>query len=119
MASILPPEVETAAGHLVEMLRAEASKFVTLEKLPPIRLDTASFSIVTDPANGLPGYEGIWRNDFGERVGRLIVNSDGSYYAEYDLCVRHPTQPRWFIEAVTAWGREGVMKAEPRMLAAV
>lgn len=119
MASQLPPEVETAARHLVEMLRAEATKYVTTDKLPDIRLETAILASVVDPANGQPGYEGMWRNQYGERVGRLIFNSDGSYYAEFDLCVRHPRKPGLFIEAVTAWGRDGVMKAEPRVLAAM
>lgn len=119
MASQLPLEVETAARHLVEMLRAEATKYVTAEKLPDIRLETAILTSVVDPANGQPGYEGMWRNQYGERVGRLIFNSDGSYYAEFDLCVRHPRKPGLFIEAVTAWGRDGLMKAEPRVLAAM
>jgi hypothetical protein len=28
--------------------------------------------------------------------------------------VLHPRKPGWFIEAVTVWGRDGVVKAEPR-----
>jgi len=39
--------------------------------------------------------------------------------AEFDLLVPHPSKPRWFIEAVTVWGRDGVVKAKPRLLAAV
>jgi len=119
MASILPPEIETAARHLVDMLRAEATRYVSADTTPDIRLDTAILSIVVDPANGQPGYEGLWRNDHGERVGKLVFNSDGSYYAEFDLCVRHPHRPSLFIEAVTVWGRDGVIKAEPRLLAAM
>ncbi len=119
MTSQLSPQTETAARHLVAMLRAEAAKFVTAERLPDITLESAAFTTVVDPANGLPGYEGIWRNHLNERVGKIIFNSDGSYYAEYDLCVRHPNQQRWFIEAVTAWGRDGEIKAEPRLLPAL
>ncbi|MEW5789012.1 MAG: hypothetical protein AB1899_14285 [Pseudomonadota bacterium] len=119
MASQLPPEVERIAHHLVDMLRAEATKYLPADKLPDIRLENAILATVIDPANGQPGYEGIWRNQYGERVGKLIVNSDGSYYAEFDLCVRHPRKPGLFIEAITAWGRDGVMKAEPRVLAAM
>lgn len=119
MASQLPPEVETAARRLVDTLRGEAIKFVPADRLPDIRLETLAMTQVTDPANGQPGYEGVWRNHLNERVGRLIFNSDGSYYGEYDLCVRHPSRPRWFIEAVTAWGRDGDLKAEARLLPAL
>jgi len=112
----MPPEVETAARMLVETLRGEAIKYVTANKLPDIRFETLAVEQVTDPANGQPGYEGVWRNHLRERVGKLIVNSDGSYFAEYDLCVRHPAKPAWFIEAVTVWGRNGLLKAEPRLL---
>lgn len=119
MASQLPPEIEAAARHLVDMLRAEATKFVAAAQLPDITLETAAFTKVVDPANGMPGFEGIWRNHLNERVGKIIFNSDGSYYAEYDLCVRHPSQQRWFIEAVTAWGRGGEVRAEPRLLPAL
>lgn len=116
MAGQLPTEVESIAQRLVDVLRGEAIKFVAADKLPDIRLESLAFVQVTDPANGQPGYEGIWRNSLNERVGKLIVNSDGSFFAEYDLCVRHPNKPSWFIEAVTAWGRGNEMKAEPRLL---
>ncbi|MDR3394052.1 MAG: hypothetical protein P4L70_03535 [Parasulfuritortus sp.] len=116
MAGQLPPEVEAVAQRLVDALRGEAIKYVTADKLPDIRLVSLAFTQVTDPANGQPGYEGIWRNSLNERVGKLIVNSDSSYFAEYDLCVRHPGKPEWFIEAVTAWGRGEQMRAEPRLL---
>ncbi len=116
MASQLPPELETAARRLVDILRGEATKYVPAEKLPDIRLETAGFTQVTDPANGQPGYEGVWRNDFNERVGKLIFNSDGSFFAEFDVCVRHPRKPDFFVEAVTAWGRGNNVKAEARLL---
>jgi hypothetical protein len=51
--------------------------------------------------------------------GSLTINSDGSFHGEFDLLVLHPKKPRWFIEAVTVWGHDGVVKAEPRLLAAV
>lgn len=118
MAS-LPPEIETVARHLVEMLRGEATKYVEADSLPDIRLEGAAIDQVIDPANGLPGYEGVWRNRFNERIGKLIFNSDGSYYAEFDLCVRHPHKPGLFVEAVTAWGRGDNLKAEARLLPAI
>lgn len=117
MATALPPEVETAIDRLVDALRGEAIKYVSANRLPAITAAGLILAQVTDPANGLPGYEGLWRNDLNERVGKLLINSDGSFFAEYDLCVRHPNKPEWFIEAVTAWGRGDLIKAEARLLA--
>lgn len=116
MAGQLPPEAAAAIDRLVDTLRGEAIKFVTTDKLPDIRREALALVRVTDPANGLPGYEGVWRNALNERVGKLTINSDGSFFAEYDLCVRHPRKPDWFIEAVTAWGRGDQVRAEPRLL---
>lgn len=116
MASQLPPDYEAAARHVVEVLRGEAIKYVPTDKLPDIRLETVAFAQVTDPANGQPGFEGVWRNQINERVGKLIFNSDGSFFAEYDLCVRHPRKRDFFVEAVTAWGRGDNVKAEARLL---
>lgn len=107
------------AQRLVEALRGEAIKYVTAAKLPDIRLDAARFEIVIDPSNGLAGYEGIWRNPLKERVGKLIFNSDASFYAEYDLCIPHPIKRGFFIEAVTAWGRGNEIKTEARLLAMI
>lgn len=119
MASQLPPDVEAAAAHVVNLLRAEAAKYLAIDKLPDIRLSNAVIAIVIDPSNGQPGFEGTWRNHLNERVGKLVVNSDGSFYAEYDVCVRHPSKPQWFVEAVTAWGRGSAIKAEARLIAMV
>lgn len=116
MAGRLPPEVSLAVARLVETLRGEAARFVPADRLPDIRQDALALAEVTDPANGQPGWEGVWRNALNERVGRLTLNSDGSFYAEYDLCVRHPSRPDWFVEAVTAWGRGDSVKAEARLL---
>lgn len=112
----LPPRLDAIARRLVDMLRAEALTYVPATRVPDIRLESARFATVIDPANGLPGYEGVWRNQLNERVGRIIFNSDGSCYAEHDLCVRHPTRAHWFVEAVTAWGSKGHLKGEPRMI---
>ncbi len=51
-----------------------------------------------------------------QRIGRLQFNSDGSFYAEYDVVKPHPTKPRRFVEGVTAWGKGGQIKSEPKLL---
>jgi hypothetical protein len=116
VASQLPPDYEAAARHVVEVLRGEAIKYLPAGRLPDIRLESVAFAQVTDPANGQPGFEGVWRNHINERVGKLVFNSDGSFFAEFDVCVRHPRKPDFFVEAVTAWGRGGNVRAEARLL---
>lgn len=116
MASLLPPEIEQTAHRLVDLLRGEVAKYLAVGRQPTIRLEDAQISQVTDPANGRPGYECIWRNTLNERVGSLIFNSDGSFFAEYDVICRHPGKPQWFVEAVTLWGRGDDIRGEPRVL---
>jgi hypothetical protein len=63
---------------------------------------------------------GYWYNKRNkqriERIGRLQFNSDGSFYAEYDVIKPHPQKVEWFVEAVTAWGKDDVIKTEARLL---
>jgi hypothetical protein len=119
MSSQLPPEVERLVRRLVSILRAEAGKFLAPERLDGLTLEAAAITAAKDPSNGLFGYECTWRNALNERVGRLVVNSDASYYGEYDVCVRHPVKTSWFVEAVTAWGRDDAIRAEARLIAMV
>lgn len=113
----LPESLLTTAEQLCAVLRKEAARYAAAA--PAIMLRDAVFVEITDPASSLPGYEGTWRTPQGIRCGSLTLNSDGSYYAEYDVLALHPDKPNWFVEAVTVWGRDGVVKAEPRLLAAV
>ena len=74
------------------------------------------FTRVIDPGNQLPGYEGVWRNARNDRCGTLTINSDNSFYAEYDLFCPHPRDPRWFVEMVTAWGNETSLRSEATLI---
>ena len=69
-----------------------------------------------DPASGKNGLIGVWRNADGHKCGELTFHTDGSFFAEYDVIRVHPKKPRWFVEAVTAWGRGSSIKSEPRLL---
>ncbi len=80
----------------------------------------ASFVITKDPYTGDGNLTGYWYNKRNkqrlERIGRLQFNSDGSFYAEYDVVKPHPHKTDWFIEAVTAWGKEDIIKTEAKLL---
>jgi len=52
-------------------------------------------------------------------LGNLIAHAGGEFFAEYDVLCVHPNDRRWFVEAVTAWGRPGVIKTELRLLPAL
>lgn len=115
VASELPPELGALTGRILCALRTKASEIAGEGGLHSLSLTHLHFNKVTDPGNHLPGYEGVWRDERKSRCGSLTFNSDGSYYAEYDLFMTHPFDARWFVEMVTVWGRGDVMRAEFQM----
>jgi len=74
------------------------------------------YQLSRDPASGADSLVGIWRDARGHRCGTLLIHADGSFFAEYDVIREHPRDARWFVEAVTAWGRGGIIRSEPRLL---
>lgn len=112
----LPAELAATAALIVQALQQQADRHAPAGSAPCIELAAARFIRVTDPSNQQPGYEGIWRNARNERSGSITFNSDGSCYAEYDLFCPSPQQPQRLIEAVTAWGRAGAVRSEPRLI---
>ena len=112
----LPAVLEVLGERVVAALTAEAVRFTATGGAPLIELAAVTFTRVIDPGNQLPGYEGVWRNSRNERCGCLTFNSDGSCYAEYDLFCPHPRDSRWFVEMVTAWGREDSLRAEAKLI---
>ncbi len=115
----LPDHLVETGVRLCLALEWEAKRYAPAESEPAIHLGDAVFERIIDPANGLPSYQGTWRDAHKQKRGSLVINSDGSYFAEYDVLCMHPAKPHWFVEAVTVWGRDGEVKTEPRMLAAV
>lgn len=112
----LPAGLEEIARRIVAALQQEAVHFTAVGATPKIELAALQFTRVTDPGNQLPGYEGIWRNARNDRCGSLTFNSDHSFYAEYDLFCPHPRDTRWFVEMVTAWGRDEAIRCEVKLI---
>lgn len=102
--------------------RVRAALIAEMEKLglaEPPHLPAwgeASFELQRDPASGGETLAALWRNARGHQQGCILIHADGSFFAEYDVVQPHPHKPRWFVEAVTAWGREDTIKSEPRLL---
>ncbi len=115
----LPAAQQTQAARIVQALQKTAANYSAPDAAPQIELAAVRFTRVIDPGNQLPGYEGVWRNARNERCGYVTFNSDGSFYAEYDLFCAHPRDSRWFVEMVTAWGRDESLRCEAKMIPSV
>jgi hypothetical protein len=100
--------------------RALADQVVKLgfapESIPIGDPGSASYRLDRDPASGLDSLVGEWRDAKGQKQGGLVFHADGSFFVEYDVIRAHPRDPRWFVEAVNAWGRDSDIRAEPRLL---
>lgn len=107
---------DPVARSICKALESEAQG-LGIAPLPLINWDAAELAIVKDPVNGSDCLSATWRDRHGNRHGSLQFNSDGSFFAEYDIVQPHPSDKRWFVEAVTAWGRDNRIFTEPRLLA--
>lgn len=110
-------EITPLAHAVIDALAAEATR-LGLES-PLLHLDEAHMSLSQDPFSGEHSLEAVWKASHGGRMGSLLFHADGSFFAEVDLLKDHPTDPRWFVEAVTAWGREEKIRTEPKLLPAL
>ena len=81
-----------------------------------IDFDTANFRMEKDPYSGEFSLEGRWQNERQQPCGSIVFHADGAFFAEYDVIENHPSRSKWFVEAITAWGRDDVIKVEPRLL---
>ena len=79
----------------------------------------ARYRLERDPASGAESLVGEWRDARGQKQGNLVFHADGSFFVEYDVIRPHPKDPRWFVEAVEAWGRDPEIRAEARLLPAL
>ena len=79
----------------------------------------ASHQMQTDPYDGSRTFAGEWRAESGARTGSVLIHQGGQVFAEFDILVPHPTDERWFVEAVTAWGTQAQLKSELRLLPAL
>jgi hypothetical protein len=109
-------EKRTLGQNICQVLEAEISKLALDAPLPAPDWDNAQFRLLQDPALGLESLEALWLGSNGAKLGSAILHPDGSFFAEYDIIRPHPAKPKWFVEAVTAWGRNGEIKSEARLL---
>jgi len=111
-AAALRPQGEKIRAALI----AEAEKLGLTEPLALPTWDEARFELQRDPASGQESLAVLWKNARGHLQGSIMMHADGSFFAEYDVVRTHPKKPKWFVEAVTAWGHDDTVKSEPRLL---
>lgn len=74
---------------------------------------------VRDPYTGAENTHVQLQDRLGRKAGEVRFNSDRSFYAEYAVIRPHPHNPRWFVDCVVAWGNDGTIKSEPKLLPAL
>jgi hypothetical protein len=113
-------EAKRALGiRICECLKTEIDKLGFADNVPltyPL-YDSATFVPTKDPYTGDVNLTAYWYSERDkQRIGRLQFNSDGSFYAEYDVVKPHPVKTQWFIDAVSAWGKEDMIKSEAKLI---
>jgi hypothetical protein len=110
-------ELAGLAESIGECLLEEVDKlgFATGEVAlqPPAK---AVYRLDRDPSNASLSLVGEWRDERGSKLGELLFHADGSFFVEQDVARPHPQRAKWFVEAVSAWGRDGRIKSEARLL---
>ncbi len=78
--------------------------------------EDADYSLQKDPASGDYSLVGNWLDRRGFKEGTLVFHADGSFFVEQNVVQPHPGKPKWFVEAVNAWGRGEEIKTEARLM---
>lgn len=112
-------ELYGRAEAVCDRLRDEVVTVGLERNLVNPQVEEADYSLSRDPASGKDSLVGIWRDARGQKLGEMVFHADGSFFAEYDVICPHPKDMRWFVEAVTAWGRDNDIRTELRLLPAV
>ncbi|TRW89558.1 hypothetical protein [Candidatus Methylobacter oryzae] len=109
------PLAESICQRLVEEIHELGFTNADIQRYPSY--DDADFVLVKDPYAGTDHLTCYWYDGAKrQRIGRLQFNSDGTFYAEYDVVRPHPTKTRRFVEGVTAWGKAEQIKSEAKLL---
>jgi len=105
------------AAALCRALREEAAKLgFDADTVPTPDPAAAVHRLERDKVSGSTTLVAEWQDRHGYRIGMLLIHGDGSFFAEYDIVKPHPAKPRMFVEAVEAWGRDGDIRCEARLM---
>ncbi|MES9859543.1 MAG: hypothetical protein ABW138_01715, partial [Candidatus Thiodiazotropha sp. 4PDIVS1] len=106
-------KIEELAYNVHQRLYDEISKLGFSESEVTLKSpEEASYRLERDPSNSEFSLVGDWLNEQGSKLGTLLFHADGTFFVEHDVVKPHPTKSDWFVEAVNAWGKGGVIRAE-------
>ena len=110
-------EIRELAENIIERCQHEVDRLGPGKRRLRLQQPSqARYTLQQDPASGDYTLMGTWFDERGARQGSLVFHADGSFFVEHDVVEPHPQKPRWFVEAVNAWGRGDTIKAELRLL---
>ncbi|MGA8147993.1 MAG: hypothetical protein WB870_10520 [Gallionellaceae bacterium] len=113
--------IALAAALGRELIDALQEKIATLnlpgEAIIIPAFEAACFTLERDRYNGEQTLRAAFFPTQYYCNGFLLFHSDGSCFAEYHVMQLHPARPKWFIEAVEAWVRDGEIKTDTRLAA--
>lgn len=115
-ASQRAAQLQEQADKIISAWRQELDKLDLTGTVQLPEWEQASFELQRDPASAEDSLKGSWRGHHNVLLGSVVFHADGAFFGEYDVVCPHPHRDGWFIEAVVAWGRDGVIKSELRML---
>jgi hypothetical protein len=111
-------EAKEQGVALLDALRARVSELNLGDVSVDIpSFETATFTLEYDQYNGQQTLMASFYPSQYYRAGFLLFHADGSCFAEYHVMQIHPAKPKWFIEAVEAWVRDGEVKTDTRLAA--
>jgi hypothetical protein len=76
-------------------------------ELPLTRPEAATRSRRVDPVSGDETVVCAWCDDWGRPAGGLVMNPDGSFYAEQAVGRPFSLDPARVVESIRAWGWNG------------
>lgn len=114
-------EAERVLGQAAcAALQQELVKLGLADEIRVPSYEQAQFSFLRDTGSGKDSLLCDWLDAREHRCGQILIHADGSFWAEFDVIRAHPTDQRWFVDAVTAWGNSAdAVKSEPRLMAAL
>lgn len=115
-AALKADQQRVLGARICNALEREIDKLGLAGEITSPRWNQAQFCLKRDPALDEESLEGVWLSEHGGKLGSVIIHHDGSFFAEYDIIRGHPSRAKWFIEAVSAWGRDDSLKSEARLL---
>ncbi|GAB1260403.1 hypothetical protein [Aurantivibrio plasticivorans] len=109
------PTIEKICAALVAQLK----KYGFDNKADVLAQPMVNGELRKDPYDGAESLYAEWRSANGDLLGHVMIHDSGQLYAEFDIVAPHPTDKRWFIESITAWGSAEAIKTELQNLAAL